>query len=155
MKPFWFTPVFLAAILAIVTVPGRAQETGCCQPTILRAPIVLDSSPASARIQPWPVTTARFEAPESYAGQVSLPAGIPNTSRLVLPPPPTTPATPPAVIYRGQMTPDARVMPVTSYRPVTTSPAVPSYRIGTGIFGQPKLYVPNQPIRNFLRSLSL
>jgi hypothetical protein len=60
-----------------------------------------------------------------------------------------------AAVFRGQMPTDVVARPITSYRPITTSPAAAPYRIGKGIFGQPKLYVPNQPVRNFFRSLSL
>jgi hypothetical protein len=45
---------------------------------------------------------------------------------------------------------------VSSYRPVwPVVPMPPKYIIGRGILGQPKLYVPGQPVRNILRYLTL
>lgn len=151
MKPLRFA-IHVLGIAAIFSAPQAfAQETGCCQPMVLRAPIVLDSSPASARIQPWPVAVARFDEPRPIVPVVTPP----STSPLVLPPPPSYPLTSSTTIVRGQTSPVVLAKPVTSYRPITTIPAVPPYRIGKGIFGQPKLYVPNQPVRNFFRSISL
>lgn len=41
------------------------------------------------------------------------------------------------------------------YRPVLPLSSVPqNYYVGRGIIGQPKLYVPGQPIRNFFRYLT-
>lgn len=40
-------------------------------------------------------------------------------------------------------------VPVVAYRPAAV--AVPAYVIGRGVVGQPKLYVPGQPIRNAVR----
>ena len=153
MKPLRLVVSLLGAVVALVGTHVEAQEPGCCQPVVLRAPIVLDTSPASARIRPWPATTARVDARRATTSQAPLTA-LPNTSPLVLPPPPSIPVTSSAAIGCGQTSPGMKVNPVTSYRPITTSPAAP-YQIGKGIFGQPKLYVPSQPVRNFLRYLSL
>jgi len=41
------------------------------------------------------------------------------------------------------------------YRPVVPIESVPArFEVGRGIYGQPKLYVPNQPVRNFFRYLT-
>ena len=41
------------------------------------------------------------------------------------------------------------------YRPlVALRPLPPTYAVGRGILGQPKVYVPGQPVRNFVRYLS-
>lgn len=41
------------------------------------------------------------------------------------------------------------------YRPlVALRPLPPTYAVGRGILGQPKVYVPGQPLRNFVRYLS-
>lgn len=49
------------------------------------------------------------------------------------------------------------VLPVQLWKPVVTAagpmPAA-NYRIGKGLIGQPKVYVPGQPIRNLVRYLS-
>ena len=78
------------------------------------------------------------------------------------------PATPP-VIYRVEPVPPTRVVlppppimasgngyvPVVRYKPLVPVNAMPpQYYLGRGLFGQPKLYVPKQPMRNFLRYLS-
>jgi hypothetical protein len=43
----------------------------------------------------------------------------------------------------------------TAYQPlVPIVSAPPSYYVGRGVIGQPKMYVPGQPIRNFLRYLT-
>lgn len=151
MKPLRFAIYVLGAIAMFSSAQARAGETSCCQPMVLRAPIVLDSSPASARIQPWPVTVARFDDARPITPVVTPP----STSPLVLPPPPSYPFTSSTTIVRGQTSPVVLAKPVTSYRPITTSPPVAPYLIGKGIFGQPKLYVPNQPVRNFFRYMSL
>ena len=45
--------------------------------------------------------------------------------------------------------------PVVVYRPlVKVAPQPHSYIYGRGIIGQPKVYVPGQPVRNFFRYLS-
>lgn len=44
---------------------------------------------------------------------------------------------------------------IVTFRPlVDLAPEAPTQYLGKGIFGQPKVYVPNQPIRNMLRYLS-
>ena len=45
--------------------------------------------------------------------------------------------------------------PIVTYRPLVPLVAMPrSYRVGRGILGQPKVYVPGQPVRNALRYLT-
>jgi len=42
-----------------------------------------------------------------------------------------------------------------AYRPLVAVTAMPpAYEVGRGILGQPKLYVPRQPVRNFVRWLT-
>lgn len=66
-----------------------------------------------------------------------------NPGPLVLPPPP------PLVTRPGQ------VGPVVTYRPLVPVVPMPTqYYVGQGLLGQPKLYVPAQPVRNFLRYLT-
>lgn len=66
---------------------------------------------------------------------------VPGT--LVLPPPPPLTAVP------------VQVGPVVTYRPLVPVVPMPAqYYLGQGLLGQPKLYVPDQPLRNFLRYLS-
>jgi hypothetical protein len=81
---------------------------------------------------------------------------------------PVLPAAPP-VSYQVEPAPPTKVVlppppitctgndyaPVVSYKPLVpvTAPP-PQYYLGRGLFGSPKLYVPRQPIRNFLRYLT-
>ncbi|HEY5315054.1 MAG TPA: hypothetical protein VIK18_21160 [Pirellulales bacterium] len=45
--------------------------------------------------------------------------------------------------------------PTCAYRPIIAVTAMPpAYEVGRGILGQPKLYVPRQPVRNFVRWLT-
>lgn len=61
---------------------------------------------------------------------------------LVLPPPPPVPTVP------------VQIGPMVTYKPLAPLVPVPAqYYLGRGLLGQPKLYVPDQPLRNFLRYL--
>jgi hypothetical protein len=89
-----------------------------------------------------------LSVPQSTVG-ISQPAAIPSSTAwpAVVPPPPS----PPVYAHSPQLVPP----PVTTYRPlVPVASPPPNYYLGHGIFGQPKLYVPEQPVRNFLRYLS-
>lgn len=60
-------------------------------------------------------------------------------------------AGPPAVVYRRA----PLYAPATVYRPVVRLAPMPrSVTVGRGVVGQPTIYVPGQPVRNFLRWLS-
>jgi hypothetical protein len=46
-------------------------------------------------------------------------------------------------------------VPVRALRPIVPPVApAPGYVVGRGLIGQPKLYVPGQPVRNVLRYLT-
>ena len=80
----------------------------------------------------------------------ALPAAPPVDCQVEPAPATTVVLPPPPITSTG-----TDYVPVVSYKPlvpVTVPP--PQYYLGRGIFGQPKLYVPRQPIRNFLRYLS-
>jgi hypothetical protein len=66
--------------------------------------------------------------------------------------PPTSPpltASPPVIEV------PACPQPTCAYRSLVTVTAMPpAYEVGRGILGQPKLYVPRQPVRNFVRWLT-
>lgn len=73
---------------------------------------------------------------------------------LLLPPPPSPWSTPAVAVPAGTAV-AAPGAPVVTYRPLV--PVIPmpgQYYLGRGVLGQPKLYVPNQPLRNFVRYLS-
>jgi hypothetical protein len=52
----------------------------------------------------------------------------------------------------------APTAPAAPYQPITApfgiQPPTPSVYLGRGIVGQPKLYAPHQPVRNFFRWLT-
>jgi hypothetical protein len=59
----------------------------------------------------------------------------------------------------GLMPPSVAPRPIVTYRPVLptplpTLPAPIAYEVGRSVWGQPTLYAPGQPIRNFLRWLT-
>jgi hypothetical protein len=105
---------------------------------------------------PTPLAPAYYEQPAvSSALQptvlVSEPASTPWPSSTTWPPVVLPPASAPVYAHPPQPIPP----PVTAYRPlIPVAPPPPQYYLGRGIFGQPKLYVPEQPVRNFLRYLS-
>jgi hypothetical protein len=92
-----------------------------------------------------PVTSSSAAAP---AGAVYYPAGS-----YVARPADIPPTLAPTYGQTGGRS--AVYLPYTSYRTVAPVAAVPTrYYVGRGILGQPKLYVPGQPLRNFVRYLS-
>ncbi len=88
-------------------------------------------------------------------------AGVPTvmynadgSAPLCLPPPPSAWHTPVVAAPAGPVV-AAPAAPVITYRPLLpVIPAPGQYYLGRGVLGQPKLYVPNQPVRNFVRYLS-
>jgi len=110
---------------------------------------VADPTPLAPAYQSQPATVAASPP----AVWISEPAPAPG-------PTPSNPSWPPAVfplnpapvyVHPPQQVP----APVTTYRPVIpVAPPPAQYYLGRGIFGQPKLYVPEQPVRNFLRYFS-
>ena len=58
---------------------------------------------------------------------------------------------PGATVYRSRVATPRYAQ----YRPVVTLTRMPGqYFVGRGIIGQPKVYVPGQPVRNFFRYIS-
>jgi hypothetical protein len=102
-------------------------------------PMLPHSSAAPTVLQPSVVVS------ESASSSVPTPAGQ------TWPPTVFPPASAPVYAHPPQPVPP----PVTAYRPlVPVAPPPAQYYLGRGLFGQPKLYVPEQPVRNFLRYLS-
>lgn len=82
-------------------------------------------------------------APPTASGGSVITYAPSAAGTLVLPPPPPMTVMP------------VQVGPVVTYRPLVPVVPVPAqYYLGQGLLGQPKLYVPDQPLRNFLRYLS-
>lgn len=81
--------------------------------------------------------------PPAVSGQPTWTYAPSPQGTLILPPPPP------------QVPVPVQVSPVVTYRPLVPVVPLPAqYYLGQGLLGQPKLYVPNQPVRNFLRYLS-
>lgn len=100
-------------------------------------PMLPRQSAVPTVLQPSVVVSESTPAP-TPAGQAWPPAVFP-------------PASAPVYAHPPQPVPP----PVTAYRPlVPVAPPPAQYYLGRGLFGQPKLYVPEQPVRNFLRYLS-
>jgi hypothetical protein len=89
-------------------------------------------------------------------------AGVVAEATIVTPPVVTPPVVTPPVVTLPPGSPIAvpgccpAVTPATvSYRPLVAIAPMPcAYEVGRGILGQPKLYVPDQPVRNFFRWIS-
>jgi len=82
-------------------------------------------------------------APPATTGPATVIYGASVPGTLVLPPPPPMTTAP------------VPIGPVVTYRPLVPVVPMPAqYYVGQGLLGQPKLYVPAQPVRNFLRYLS-
>jgi hypothetical protein len=60
--------------------------------------------------------------------------------------------------YAVTLPPAAPIAPAAPYQPITApvavQPVAPGVYIGRGIVGQPKLYAPHRPVRNFFRWLT-
>jgi len=120
----------------------------------LLIPIFLLNLPAFA----WAQSASRYDAPAPSVQPAAPPYYAPAATTL-------SPAAAPQVLPQAQcecyrslapaFSPQTVYQPVITYRPVLPLAAMPSrYYVGRGVLGQPKLYVPSQPIRNFLRYLS-
>ena len=123
------------------TVPAAGPATG---------PLIVSDS--------IPIWSAADTAPSLLAPSPAGAAGAPPTSAAIAswtPPPGYVISAPrPLIPLSGQA---IYGRPVITYRPVVAAPAAllpAEYRLGAGVFGQPKVYLPGQPVRNFLRSLS-
>ena len=109
----------------------------------------------------------------SYAPVVEIPDNAELAPPVISPAPNTAPAfsgtatyspTPTPTIEPSYTIPSAgvqvpttttTVVPSYAYRPVTTWVEMPkTVYVGRGIIGQPTVYVPQQPVRNFFRFLS-
>lgn len=123
-----------AGVIGLVgLVLGGGSTAAACERTV-EQPIVVNASQSWSSV---PTTTTyrpvMISAPPQYRIRSSAA-------------PVYTPLPPPTYVPIGT---HSTYKPL---RPITPMPA--QYRFGRGIVGQPKVYVPGQPIRNFLRFLS-
>lgn len=108
----------------------------------LMALLALLGSGAVVQGQQGPVAGQVYPPAVSGPATVTYYAPSPQAA-LALPPPPPLVSVP------------VQVSPVITYKPLVPVVPMPAqYYLGQGLLGQPKLYVPNQPLRNFLRYLS-
>ncbi len=105
---------------------AAACELAVEQPIVVNASQVWSSPPATVTYRPMPIAAPVQQRVVRGAAPVY------------------TPLPPPAYV------------PATTYKPLLPiAPTPAQYQFGRGIFGQPKVYVPGQPVRNLLRYLSL
>ncbi len=142
---------------AVANSPYRATvpSTVVNRPTVVPAYYTTTYSPGHAA----PVAqTAALPALESVPRTLSQPAPRVVTLMPVAGNHPTTPYTvhSPNTSFVGGAYPGTTVVrPYTTFRPIVSlTPAPANVMIGQGILGQPKVYVPGQPVRNFLRYLT-
>ncbi|MCC9605972.1 hypothetical protein LOC68_20225 [Blastopirellula sp. JC732] len=96
------------------------------------APTTTSVSPAVCYSSPNPIPTV---APATYAAPA--PTTIVTQSPIITGP---TVVSPPPVRFN------------TTYRPILPVAGIPAdFSVGQGIYGQPRVYVDNQPVRNFFR----
>jgi hypothetical protein len=70
-------------------------------------------------------------------------------------PPTSAPVAPMVIVPPVIEVPTTPPQATCAYRPLVAVTAMPpAYEVGRGILGQPKLYVPQQPVRNFFRWLT-
>lgn len=117
--------VFAFVALACVST-AAAAELYAEQPVVVSAPIVWPSNPVAA------------DRPPVLIMEPVPRTALPNRGRVYTP------------------LPHPGYAPTVTYKPLVPLVPVPQqYYFGRGIVGQPKIYVPGQPIRNFLRYMSL
>ena len=113
---------------------SSSRGDGCCDP-----------SPASLER----LVTFRYAAAPAVAPQ-PLPPATPAGSTCCFPCAPS-----PESCYLPSVGAVEGCSPCVAFRPILPLAAMPgAYYVGRGILGQPKLYVPGQPIRNALRWLT-
>lgn len=151
---------FVAAVLVFAS--GLSAQDGVSQPAESGKAVPFSQGLAASGGNGWrvvdpasvpPVLPGQSAAPTVLQPSVvvseSAPAQLPSSQ--AWPPAVFPPASAPVYAHPPQPVPP----PVTAYRPlVPIAPPPPQYYLGRGLFGQPKLYVPEQPVRNFLRYLS-
>ncbi len=160
------TRIALAGVWAAVYLGAAreadAQSTGRVQPIVLTASPICCQSPADTASEPvcLPAGDRTYLLPQDQD-----PITLTPSASVLLP-------LPSRQEWRGYESNATTVVgysePVTAWptaqsvrvlRPIPiapTAPAVPAgYTVGRGLIGQPKLYKPGQPVRNFLRYISL
>ena len=159
-------PVVVQRPVVVQPAPVLVQR-----PVVVARPIPVSQNAPGVVVQPSPVVVQRVPAtgtvvtesvPSSHTVWYSAPAAS------VAPTLTTTPGVISSTTQYetvGSVTPSyvapapaplvVGVAPTVVYRPVVSPVAIPSaYYIGSGLVGQPKVYVQGQPVRNALRYVS-
>ncbi len=160
--------VFAAAVAAVSllsTQAGRAQERPSyerVQPIVLTALPTCCQSPADTASQP--VCLPAGDRTYLQAAERDPLVATSNISQLAPLPTPQqwrgyAPEGETVVEYPAPVPNCAASTEVRVLRPTVVLPPAPTvpegYVVGRGLIGQPKLYKPGQPVRNFLRYISL
>ena len=119
----------LVAVGQMSLPPVSSDPSGPCSPAAMR-------NDYPAHVVWYPAGTV---APTVLPSRWPVPAAALPTAPTPLLPPPAWNAAPATIVYRP-------LIPVV--------PMPPNYQLGRGILGQPTVYVPGQPVRNFLRYLA-
>lgn len=155
----------------------HAQNVQRVQPIVLTASPVCCQSPAAAAtaqvalpcgdctylapedrdpMRVIPVTSQLVPLPRGpeWRGYQATPATYQTTPTTYQARPSTVTGYPETVTTLPPTTTSVRVL-----RPIVTVPPAPTvpegHVVGKGLIGQPKLYIPGQPVRNFLRYITL
>lgn len=134
-------------------------------PTYL-PPKVMNSAPSTTYSAPAPATTYAAPAPSTttFAAPVPSAAGVrpavcySTPAQAVAPASYAAPAASTTIVTQSPVITGPTVVsppPVrfnTTYRPVLPVAGIPAdFSVGQGIYGQPRVYVDDQPVRNFFR----
>ena len=142
----------VASLPSTLAVSRPVSQAAFTPATTVSRSAVTSASAATSNLAPFPAVTQQMPVlpaqTAAYPGSVSASACACSPAAQVPYIPQQVTYVPQQVGYLAQAQ-----APVATYRPVvgatTFAPAV-----STGLYGQPTLYVPGQPLRNFLRYLS-
>lgn len=127
-------------------------------------PIVLNESACCASPARIPVTVPPYEYRSTSTMTPSMAESVPTVvyAPVVSSAPSVAPigsslvsSTGPVVEYRFYAPVTGNVTAVPALQPTPTSELPRDYVVGRNVIGEPKLFRPGQPVRNFLRYLSL
>jgi hypothetical protein len=158
MKPSLNAFLSVAATLAIVL---SATDAALAEINFTKRVMKVLHLPVSQPTAATPPEERTVLKPPSITGAPTIEYDSPTTPPIPQPVPApaqvpqgTTvlrPIAPPVVVYR----PAPIYQPRWVYRPVVPLARPPkTYVVGRGVLGQPKVYVPAQPVRNILRWIS-
>jgi hypothetical protein len=149
--------------MSLVVSQGFAQ-CGCSTGAVV--PTTTSYAPAAFVADYAPAATTTYYAPTSYV------AGYAPTTTYYAPAPTTTYYAPATTVAYAPTTYVANYAPTTAYyapaaytvgyapattayyAPVATTTVIAKERVGTSIYGTPKVYIRGEPVRNSLRAIT-